>query len=701
MVKRFAFVILLVGAFLSGRASDISVEAAGKVARNFYFLHVNEAATVKWPLNRIALSLAWIEVEQGRPVYYVFNVDKGGFIIISGDNEVMPVLGYSFKGEYSRQGQPPAFIRWMQDYADQIRWVRLHHGSVRPEVSEAWNLLLADDPGMPKSVKSVTPMLYTEWDQGKYYNEFCPDDPAGPDDHAYAGCVPTAMAQIMNYYRWPLQGTGSYTYVHPTYDTISADFGNTFYRWNEMPLSLNTYNSAVATLFFHPGVAVDLNYGPNGSGMYNHKAAYALRTYFGYSPNTEYIFRDTTSLNWKAIILNHLDNKMPLYYAGWADTINESGHAFVCDGYQDTTYFHFNWGWSGSFDGYFMIDMLTPGGADFTLDHELIVNIFPDGSYPYFCNGTDTLTPMSATIEDGSGPIAPYGANADCRWLIAPYDSVTNIKVSFLRFDLPDPDDRVIIYNGDEITDPVVGNYTGSSLPSLLTVNSQKILLRFISDDTIEGAGWLASYTTTIPVYCSGIQTLTASSGHIEDGSGPRDYHNLSTCRWRLQPPGATSISIHVNSMGIGAGDFFSIYNQDNGDTLCYISNDSIPPDVICQTGNVLVYFKSDGKYTGAGFDIDYTVSNSINENNVISDLKVTPNPSNGLFTLTGALTAQRTLRLEVLDGLGTRVKSQELDGMPGDVHFMVDLRGCRPGLYLLKISGAEWFQIEKLIIAE
>lgn len=96
--------------------------------------------------------------------------------------------------------------------------------------------------------------------------------------------------------------------------------------------------------------------------MYNHKAAYAFRTYFKYAPETQYVFRDSTNMNWDSLLVAHLDRKMPLYYAGWS-VPNVNGHAFVCDGYQGTGYYHFNFGWGGSYNGYYYTQNLTPGGT--------------------------------------------------------------------------------------------------------------------------------------------------------------------------------------------------------------------------------------------------------------------------------------------------------------------------------------------------
>jgi hypothetical protein len=699
-MKKISFLCICLAIVSCLKGASVDVETASRVARNSFYEQINSLHSVDF--SSIQPSLAYTCIEQSEIYYYIFNIPDSGFVIVSADDAVMPVLGFSFEGIYISENQPPAFIRWMEDYKDQIKIVKEKGYTASVNIANEWQRLSKQSPVALRSIKSVLPLLHSKWNQGKFYNEYCPVDSLCPaDGHTYAGCVPTAAGQIMNYYRWPLTGTGSYSYVHPVYGTLSADFASTTYRWGEMPSSLNTYNSAIAELLFHLGVSVDLDYGPDGSGMFNHKMAYALRTNFGYSPSTEYIFRDTTHLDWKGIILNHLDNNMPLYYAGWADTINFSGHAFVCDGYQDTTFFHFNWGWGGSYDGYFSVDNLTPGGDDFTLDHELIVNIFPDGAYPYYCNGSDTLTSMGGTIGDGSGPVNNYTNNADCFWLIAPEDSVTTIKLQFLEFNVVGPDDKLIVYNGNDTGDPVLGTFYGSSLPSQVTATGQYMLLHFISNDSINNLGWLAEYSTTVPVYCNGIQTLTASSGSIDDGSGPRDYHNNSLCRWQIQSVGATAISLHVNLMDLGVGDFVNVYNQQNGDLISHLTGDSVPQDIICPSGEMLLYFKTDGKYTAGGWDVNYFVSSGISQPEELIDFNVYPNPAGEWFNVSGSLIRSQNLTFELMNSSLLLVKKIQTDSEPGNINMQITTNGLKPGLYFLRIKGETDIITKKIVILE
>lgn len=690
--------VLLIVATLYGQT--VSVNKASAVAKNIYLRQCPDPGKFQGQI--ISPELVYTSSKNSENYYFVFNISQGGFVIVAANEAVPPVLGYSFQGRFLHNDLPPAVSHLLADYKEQVRLAIEAGLTATPQLSSLWNEMSATQFTLPKSDKSIAPMLHSTWDQGKYYNEFCPEDALGPDDHVWAGCVPTAMGQLMNYWRWPVHGDSSYTYIEPDYGTLSADFAATAYRWNEMPLTLTSYNSAIAELLFHLGVSVNLDYGPNGSGMFNHSAATALHTFFGYDTTTEYIFRDTAiHTNWKNLVLTHLDNNIPLYYAGWADTINVSGHAFVCDGYQDTTWFHFNWGWGGSYDGYFMLDDLTPSLNDFTLDHELILNLVPAGTYPAFCTEEDTLTAMGGTIGDGSGPHNNYMDNADCYWLIAPNDSVTNIKLTFKEIAVTGPGDHIKVYNGPTTASPLLGTYSGTTLPSVITANGQYMLIHFVSDAASNAAGWLAEYKTTLPVYCTGITTLTSTTGDIDDGSGNRDYHNNSTCRWKIEPVGVSSISLHISANEMGSGDFLEVYDQVSGSTLVHLTGDSIPDDIVCPSGKMLVYFKSDAKGTAAGFSANYYVTGSVAENSELTEIAVFPNPAKEDVSVTGTLIKSGKISLQLYNSGLSMVCEQTIESHAGGFSIPMHVGALAPGLYILRILTEKEQVLTKIVISK
>jgi hypothetical protein len=209
--------------------------------------------------------------------------------------------------------------------------------------------------------------------------------------------VATAMAQVMKFWNYPTTGTGFHSYNHSKYGTLNANFGSTTYNWANMPNQLTSSSSseqktAVATLMYHCGVSVDMDYDVSangGSGAYvisstppkTHCAEYALKTYFGYKSTLQGIQKnDYTQTQWINLLKTELDASRPVLYAGFGD----GGHCFIADGYNNNNYFHFNWGWSGSCDGYFALNALNPesggigsGAGTYNNGQQAVIGIEP------------------------------------------------------------------------------------------------------------------------------------------------------------------------------------------------------------------------------------------------------------------------------------------------------------------------------------
>ena len=319
-------------------------------------------------------------------LFYVYNVG-GGFVIVSADDAVMPVLGYSTTGSFDPQNIPANCAAWLQGYADQIALVKEHNLSATADVSTKWTELVEGrEPVRSGNTRAVSPLLTTTWDQWPYYNILCPEDPEVDEyfgGRVPTGCVATAMAQVINYHQWPAQGFGTHRYEYDdTYGIQEADFGSTTYRYDLMPEYLDEYSTpeqvnAVATLMRHCGVAANMIYGPEGSGAHYADARIALINHFGYDAtiavrdqrthgiiintfnNTLYYSDD----EWRAMLKEELDAHNPILYDGSPSDLVGDGHAFVCDGYDANDYFHFNWGW-GYGGEYYAVGNLIPEGAE-------------------------------------------------------------------------------------------------------------------------------------------------------------------------------------------------------------------------------------------------------------------------------------------------------------------------------------------------
>jgi photosystem II stability/assembly factor-like uncharacterized protein len=353
------------------RAKQVSQADAQLVAVTFYRL--NNPSAISSPTVRSVSVCS----KDAIPAFYIFRFVSGGFVLVAADDAVIPVLGYSFDSEMPETIDHPAVAAWLDNYSRQIRYIvtsRLDN----TETLKKWNSIRNGRPLAPD--REVLPLLTTVWDLGCYYNGQCPADPGGPCGHAKTGCVATAMAQIMKYHNYPPQGVGQHMYTDLNYGPQSADFGNTFYDWAAMPDSLAGDNTAVATLMYHAGVAVDMHYGAGGSGSMGSYIPGALQNYFNYSPDMEIIYLDDFPDQelFKSLLRTDLDANLPICYGGLDTVPFREGHEFICDGYRmsDST-FHFNWGVGGMYNGYFALGHLNVDIYNWAFNNEAIIHIKP------------------------------------------------------------------------------------------------------------------------------------------------------------------------------------------------------------------------------------------------------------------------------------------------------------------------------------
>ena len=302
-------------------------------------------------------------------IYYAFNDTLSGeYLVLAADDVAPSVLAHA-SGRFDMDQMPPAVKYWL--------------------ACMSWNIEYAINNGVPlytsldgaSSEKTdINPLLATTWDQGEPYDKYSPATSNGMKTPT--GCVATAMAQVMYYHKWPSRGTGEHSYTSRTNGfPLHADFGSAEYRWDLMQdhygstsldgSSVRTdfgYDEAsaeaVSTLMFHCGVSVDMDYDYYGSGASSMHVGRALTTYFSYDKGVSFSQKCWYSNEeWEEKLYNELSEGRPLYYSGHGD---DGGHAFVCDGYQNG-YFHFNWGWSGSGNGYYLvtgIDAMHPKQQD-------------------------------------------------------------------------------------------------------------------------------------------------------------------------------------------------------------------------------------------------------------------------------------------------------------------------------------------------
>lgn len=314
-------------------------------------------------------------VHEGMNAYYVVNFAPQGWVLVAADDAVTPVLGYSPTGHFETKNQPVNVSGWLGNYAYEIADV------IRQKVDtqhKGWKEL--DRAASRAATDKVSPLIKVTWNQSGSYNKYCPSD---ADGRALVGCVAVAMAQAMSVAQWPERPVGSYSYQSSRYGSMYINYDNEpAYNWNAILTGANGKDD-VARLLWHCGVAVNMGYGPDGSGTQSSYVPSALKRNFSYPESVAYYSRSGYSGDWKMLIVNELQAGRAVYYSG-ADLKNGYGHAFNLDGYDGNNMFHVNWGWGGQNDGYFPLDGLKDAtmDMDYTAQQAVVVGIRPPSDKP-------------------------------------------------------------------------------------------------------------------------------------------------------------------------------------------------------------------------------------------------------------------------------------------------------------------------------
>lgn len=435
--KQILLSVSLVLASIGGiSASPLTPDAALARVRNTKNANIRLKMAARQP------RLAHTQMAGGAAALYVFNQsDSEGFMILPADDVAPELLAYSDCGTIETDNMPPAFVEWMTSIGEEISYVAAHHRNPRtsPNTTGGW----AD----------IEPLMTTHWGQGQPYNMYCPQSEG---QTSVVGCAATAMAQVMNFYKWPQRAKGSKSYTTATLKlSVSVDFDDANvpdYDWNNMAdwydhdevheyggkwyghtvVNTAAEDEAVALLSYHAGVAVEMDYSPSGSGAYSNSYVSngPMVNIFGYDKRISYVSRNSKFAgkddDWEAMLYNELVNRRPIYYTGHSA---DEGHAFVCDGYQKQVgsdgnirnYFHINWGWTGISDGYYLVTAFysndgTPlyplsqsiggSGEHYSNSQAVIVGIRPNNTKylysevaPAIYDGTDVVTEVTESKE--------------------------------------------------------------------------------------------------------------------------------------------------------------------------------------------------------------------------------------------------------------------------------------------------------------
>ena len=472
-------------------------------------------------------------------------------------------------------------------------------------------------------------------------------------------------------------------------------------------------NGAISQLCHHSGVAVDMVYGPNSSGMYNHKAAYAMRTYFKYSPETKYIFRDSNGmahdslhptpypLDWDSVVVAHLQRRIPVYYAGWSKPWTD-GHGFICDGYQKDSsgrcFFHFNFGWEGQADGYFYTGNLHPGTYNFNLAQEVIINAVPDTaaySYPPAqpTTGETTLTHRSGSFRNGGNGFTLCTPGTDHTWHIRPdLDSISQLNLQ-LHVQLM-AGDTLQISSSDKKFSGMTLTATDTALQISPKIKVMDIRLTTAADS--RSIGFHASYEAEWPEFCTTTRPVTKATATISDGSDELDYNNNTRCRTIINLKNYAGMNLKFHYLETEKNrDVLRFYDYNDSNRLLLELSGRLGSDSLffLNSNFVIVEFVSDDSITDKGWSFTYTASKAGLAETVKEQLRIWPNPTQTelhIENISGTPIGE--IRLTDLTGRLLQRRTAE----SGQVTLHVS--ELPKGLYLLHLHGNHGTQVYKFV---
>ena len=397
---------------LAVRAEFVRPDAAARYAREV--MGMKQTPSAQSVARRVAARDG-----QSAPQYYVFNNPDGGWVIIAADDRVNPVIAYSDKGAFTISDMPENLEWWMDGVAATIDAVR--QGDADLTARAEWGTPLATDPDAQK-VELKTAL----WDQAAPFNNLCPIV-TGENVRSLTGCVATSMAIIMRYNRWPAKGKGvigGYTTVTAQTYIPAYSIDDHEYIWNYMPMDNSIgqdwsaeQKNQVAQLIHDCGVAVQMDYTSESSAANSGPVLMALQNNMSYSESSALVNRSSYNLDeWYAMMKREIDARRVIYYAGSGEA---GGHAFVCDGYDtDGSKLHINWGWSGSLNGFYTLDLTVPDyGYVFSDFQQAIIGIAPD-------TATVELDDVACLVWEGYNGL--YGVKP-----VTPVDMISGSEVKF------------------------------------------------------------------------------------------------------------------------------------------------------------------------------------------------------------------------------------------------------------------------------
>lgn len=537
-------------------AEHVSETTAQRIAENFLKAKTH---------SKVEVALLDFEEKSAFTNFYVFG-NEHCFVIVSADDCVHPILGYSTENGFGTRQMPENVKDLFNGFNDDITYAKNNKTSCREKIQDEWAKLFDGEFLVPKHRDHVDALIQTQWDQDDPYNLMCPEG-------CVTGCVATAMAQIMKYWNYPSYGIGSYSY-NENGRSHSVDFGITDYDWSNMTSHYSSESSeiekqAVATLMYYCGVSAKMQYGST-SGAYSDDARNAFSKYFDYK-QCIFTYRDFYGFpEWTSMIKNEIDSGRPVLYSGGI----YFHHAFICDGYDENDFFHLNFGWGGDSDGFYDI-MLDEKPDDYSFE-----------SYFWHASAILGIEPYTSLADIPSGFICEKEEDG----VRLSWDNANNAE-------------QYYIYKNYSLID-VTSEST--YLDSQVSTGTSYYYIKSVD---IEGNASPASRTCMINYSCDEIplafyfdgDDITSCLGDclINDG-----FYTDNTCGIRLRVSETTHYGDHGNALCFTESEWFSSHQGNNWGRIVFpeldlsLINTGIEIDFMCKSPGYdffLVQYSIDG----------------------------------------------------------------------------------------------------------
>jgi len=606
-MKKTVIALLVIACAAIAQAKVVTPEQAKNIACNFLQTSLHKQVTAEKLTVATSTARRAASKTQNSPAYYVFNASDA-FVVVAGDDRMPAVLGYSDNGIIDPNDMPDGLKDLLECYA--VEATRLTEGDGYPT------------PNGSISRSAIAPLVKSKWNQSAPFNLNCPTvDDNGT--HAATGCVATAMAQVMNYHKWP----NTISQAIPAYTTSTLEiempalsvsgypgFGNIkdYYTYSET----DTKAQAVAKFMLYCGQALQMNYNKSSSASTSYIPE-VLNSYFRYAPSARYVNRNRyTAEEWASLIYTELAAGRPVVYRGSA--YNGGGHSYVLDGIDADGLFHINWGWQGKSDGYFLITNLNPDdhGIGSSLSNDgyivgsaMVIGITPDNkpistidNTPMYCTnleqGTSSYTRASSSQSFSNvvlhwGNYSQLSEVADVDFGVALYNAsgtlVTTLYSSWfsqLKPGYGNTGDRTFdfpasIGSGTYTIKPVCRLHnTGSWVPSAganvnywqATVTSTKLTLKLMGNNAepsyrVNSVVYNGIKQTNRPVEF--VANITNTGGNyfrylylLVDG----DAKTIAHCA--VEPGQTGDVSMHFTCADAGTHTLKLCYDEDGNNVL-------------------------------------------------------------------------------------------------------------------------------------